>query len=1084
MTQFYNGMEETNWTGWTLSGVVALGPRLLLTCGVDDCSSLSTWTNTAGTNPTVESNRFKWTQTSGTNQIQHNTITPSGDFDARIDADTVTFPTGTTRTNRLFGVFGANNVSVAQTLTTIAMLSTGSVTVGSVSTTPQPVTLRLTRVGNVFTAYYFDYYSTYAWVQVASSTLAYAATGTFILATDTISGSPKTYTDNFRSVYPSVTTGTATSPVMDTVDGVTGIGWFNDYGGTGTVAVTYRTGASSAACSAASYVSATNWAAIAADPNNRYVQVLITFTGGSTSAASPEFGPLLINSSISAANLQLLWKRAVCAAVRHTDTSNRMAVMEPASASNPFTAFWSRYGLGIGQWCAAGNGPSLTFEGTTFNIAQQFVDGFNQTVTDMTGNETLNVEGANYALPGIFRGRSLIVPLITNARKKTWCSNLDTQSAASTLNNHLAFAMNNYAFMNALNIYDVGRWKAYTDTAIDTPYNTLITYSTGAGAWNDNSNHWDTYMSVVTEQLAMFHGVRPTYHNDSTIVPLIKANRRNKALITDPDGESVFNGRSIHSAEREDAPRALTQVAQQITGSGGWAAAREAIGRAVWQTFRRSYIFGYDFMFSPPYRIGNSLTTESYVSRSQLLGNWSTFLGNPGWDANFPSGAGTFTEANASAWAWPNAGIAFCYDGTLDGSAIQLENLSWDLTLGSTSYYASKYMVRATASRFGANVGNDANSQVSPAGNGVEFSSSALSSGNICFLGDASSTGTYHLGATVAAWRTGTARETSATKALTTTSVTVTEIFYAARHHYVVLSKIAGGAATLSSAKVVSPVIPLVSGGALLNTQTNTSGAVWAYGEGPVTGVDPAILAVFIRGVSSNLDTPTASTDYLSSSLQINRFNFGGRSVGVSCSGTQTGNSYYAADVGIAHAAMTAATEATWLTNYSLTGDVVTFTADSNGTPEVVYLAFVSQNLSAQTVGSYAVTGTAVTCFSGKSASADWCGGAGVTLISFNSANLLGLASAGNVSMQVISPTQVTVWWDGLENLTVYLAAWPASGLAYVFATAWDGTLVDVTASCTITAGVSVLIPSSLATTYGFGLVTLQLVTGWSVAWL
>lgn len=75
MAQFYGGLEETPYDGWTLSGLVACGPRLLLTCPVDGLASTTGWTAATGSLPTVEANRFKWAGTAGNTTV---TASPSG----------------------------------------------------------------------------------------------------------------------------------------------------------------------------------------------------------------------------------------------------------------------------------------------------------------------------------------------------------------------------------------------------------------------------------------------------------------------------------------------------------------------------------------------------------------------------------------------------------------------------------------------------------------------------------------------------------------------------------------------------------------------------------------------------------------------------------------------------------------------------------------------------------------------------------------------------------------------------------------------------------------------------------------------
>ncbi len=1067
MAQFYNGLEETAWTGWTLTNVVASGPRLLLTCPVNGLSSTTGWTLNSGVAPTVESGRFKWGG-SAASYTAPSAMNVSGDFDLRVDLDVVTRG-GAVRYNRLGVTLGANSVSVSISATGFELLITSSVNVGTLAVEPMAATLRLARAGNVFTAYYKSLSDPPGtWTTIGTTTQGtYQSTGTVFI--NEAAGTYKVYNDNLRQVIPSQTSGTAESPVMDTADGFCGVGWFSDYGGTGTILVEYRAGATSGACSAATYQAATNWLAITPGAGNRYVQVRLTISSGSTSAASPEVGPILVNGSISQANLQLLLNRAVTSACRHTDSNNRLAALEPASGTAPYTVYWSRFGLGVAALCNGLSSTSLTFEGTTFAFAQQFIDGFDRTQTDMAADEQLNVEAAVFALPGIWAAKASLVPLISGARKTTWKGNIGTQSAAAPSNNHLAFSTSNYAHLDALNTYDGGNWTAYADAALDTPYNALHAFYKGAGAFDDNANHYDSYQFNATEVLGHVATVRPAY-NAASILAWLTGTRRNATQITDPDGETIYTGRSVTCTQRGDGGRMAASAARAY--ATGYDAVRELHGRLVWQTLRRSYLHGFDLFLAPAYREGNLASIEGYGSRGLVLGNWASFLGYLAYDANFPAGAGTFTQQSANVWAWPEAGIATVLgSSSADGVQIQLHAKSSDTTLGATSYYASKYMTRAAASRFGQNVGDDANRQTSPAGMGVVFTSSALSSGNKCFLGDAGTAAVYHLGRSAAAWRSNaSSRQGSATVSLTATGPAVTEIFYACRNHYVVLSKVAAGAATLSNAHVVSPPIPLPAASALTNPATNTSGSTWAYGESA-----SADLSVFVRGVSSNLDTPTATTDYLADASQINRFNNAGQSVGVSCSTTPTGNVYFAADVALSHGTMTASTEATWLTNYSQVGDVVTFTADSNGTPENVYLALVAQNLSGQTIGSYAVTGGSVTCFSGKSSAADWCGGQGVTLIKFGGANAVALASAGNVAYHRATTLLTRVFWDGGSNLTLYPPSWPA-GLATVYAIDWNGSRVDITSSCTLTAGTSLVVPTSAVSAYDFGLVTLELV--------
>lgn len=75
LAQFYGGLEETPYDGWTLSGLVACGPRLLLTCPVDGLATTTGWTAATGSLPTVEANRFKW---AGTAYVLTCTVSTSG----------------------------------------------------------------------------------------------------------------------------------------------------------------------------------------------------------------------------------------------------------------------------------------------------------------------------------------------------------------------------------------------------------------------------------------------------------------------------------------------------------------------------------------------------------------------------------------------------------------------------------------------------------------------------------------------------------------------------------------------------------------------------------------------------------------------------------------------------------------------------------------------------------------------------------------------------------------------------------------------------------------------------------------------
>ncbi len=333
MAQFYAGLEETPYDGWTLSGLVACGPRLLLTCPVDGLASTTGWTAATGSLPTVEANRFKWAGAAG--NTTGTAVTVSGDFDLRCDVDVVTRDAGGARVFRMIATLGSNNVSIALTNAAVQLLTTGASVAATVAQSPLTAAYRLTRVGNLFTAYYrLSADSPGVWNSVGSTTQSYQSSGTVGLIA--ASGTYKIYTDSLRNALPSATSGTATSPVMDTVDGLRGLGWFSDWGGTGTVLVEYRVGDSSAACSAATYATATNWADISPGAGNRYVQVRLTVSGGSTSAASPEVGPILVNGSLSQANAVLLFNRMAACYARHIDSADRPAIGEAASAGNSY----------------------------------------------------------------------------------------------------------------------------------------------------------------------------------------------------------------------------------------------------------------------------------------------------------------------------------------------------------------------------------------------------------------------------------------------------------------------------------------------------------------------------------------------------------------------------------------------------------------------------------------------------------------------------------------------------------------------------------------------------------------------------
>ncbi len=1088
---FLNGLEESpnQYTGWTLSGIAQCGHHLYLSGGgQNNLSALTNWPASSGTRPTVEGARFKYGVITG----QQNNVTdilPNGNFDLRCDLDVITSQlegggSSTFETVQIGFLYGAafcyfffrrpgSSAGVHSSI--------GGVASVSIPTTFRYGSVRINRATNLFTAYYQDQF-TGAWTSLASATNAHVTQTTACFLASSITGTGnKHYLQNLRNVVPTVTSGTATSPVMDTVDGLRGVGWFTDAGGTGTVLVEYRVGQTSGACSAASYQTATSFLPITPQAGNRFVQVRLTISGGSTTAPSPEVGPILVNGSLDQATSTLLFKRMVTSYCRHTNSLNQICQGEATIFKN---ATWSRPALGVGRWVVA-NAQNLTFEGATWDLGAYVINGIVTTFTDAVngygGTNQIQVEAAYTALPGLVAGWSVFGPILTGTQKTNLTTAINTWISQHPAINWNAFAICNRLGLTALwnldGSHTSGQWDStvagvpYTDADSASFLTNLSGGYVGQGAFTDQPGHNDdSYSNAIGLQLGMCLNIKPTYVSAATLIDYIQQGDRSYRQVTGPDGLMALHGRSVGAQLWLEGAQLNFECAE--VASGRYDTAREQASNSVWSMLRFAYQPGYDFMTYTVTRQGATGSIEGYGSNALANGECITSLGL------YATSAALYTSApaayagespGAAIWQGPATGIVF--GGGANDPQLQSHATAYDA--GGGSGYQSKYPMRIGAVHFGQNTGIGSDNAPCPQNGFFYWTDSALSAGNKTSLQKPTTAQAIHTGQGVVVWRSGTPWQFSATVSTGTnaTGVTAAEATYLRGHHAVAVAKVAlvADGRTMSNFGFASPPIPLASGDSLANTATTS---VYAYAEAPSTYQE--ILSVIVTGLTSNLNgagVPRTGTAFLLAANQLNRNNFGGAGVDLlNASATPSGTVYAAADFALSHAAMTAATETAYVGSFSQVGDVITFTFDANGVvaSENVYIGMSAQNLSGQAIGNYSVTGSAVKAFVGKSAAADWFGGSDLTSISFSSVLQATLGVAGNLAIYKKSSATTQVWADQ-GDVTLYAACLP-TGFALVYGYDVFDNAINITASCTVTSGVSVVIPAAVVTTYKFGI--------------
>ncbi len=1052
MAMFLGGLEETSYNGWTLSSVVNVREKLYLTCPYFNCDTTTGTTAISGTVPTVDFARWKFTAT-GEQQLPATMDVGSGnDCDIRVEYDIANLmSSGAAITLKID--FSGTFVSVAINSTPQIVLNRNGTT-STAATTDRFGTLRLVRSGTSWSAYYWDS-RLRAWSTALTGTQSVSGAGT---------GTLKTHAWGVRNVYPSVTSGTAESPVMDTEDGMRAIGWYT-IAGTGTIVVEYRAGNSDANCSAASYVAATSWGPITPSSSNRFVQVRVTYSGGSTTAASPECGPVMIYSTIDAPTARLLFKRFLGMFVRHTDANYRMTINENASAVTPtFTALWSRAMHGVGRYFNSGGPASITFEGTTFDLAVYAIEGLNATATDITGDAQLLVEAANYMLPGLYNGRDALLnhANLTEARKDAWTTAIVAQIAVANSVNWYAFQMCVKSVLNTLRILDATSWSVYSaDSDYSSPWASLEAQQS-EGAWDDfetaGTSHYDVYTQVIGEILNQFCSLF-TSGFDVVVRARCKVNAFNLRQIIDYFGSTITHGRSIHSAGSLHAGHTQQDAGEMMSSGEAMGSAREAYSRAIWQALRFSMFPGFDIVSMTIDRAGDSGSIEAYDTHAVVNSMVGGYMGLIGY-SNICSARVPVTNSNPFAHAWAGMGIVSTQGTNANDPCIYFNGKDYDNAVGPGGRHA--YQTGLNSYMFARNFGA---TQTIPRHTGqFTWRDSALSASNSVLLSKTTTPKCIHCGRAAVMWRSGVGQQWSSTIAGTDTVTTMTEVHVLYQHHATTAVKVALGARTMSLAFYISLGMPLASGASLSNA--DTTGHTYAENAEGLS----AYMKVLEGGASLTL-LRTGTDFYTGEANHDNRRNF--KALPVDCTSgaiSLTGNQYFGADQAYRHAAMVAATEDTWVGSYTRSTDLVTYEADAAGTPALVLVGLVAQTN--PTTGNYTITGT-VNAFVGSKTSPDWGGGSDITLVTYSSQNLVGLASAGNVSWDKVSAAKTRIRWDGGSALTAYPLALP-SGYNRVYVMDWDGSLVNITRLCTIT-GTSVVVPVSAVNNYDFGLVTVDI---------
>lgn len=1051
------GLEESSpYDGATLSNLSVAGQSLTLG-RVHQLNSANGLTLASGTAPTYEFDRARFT---AAGETTWNTALGAG-FDLRVEYDLTTVPQDNSLTGDtvlLSARIDANNHVEVLRSTGFRMVVTQAGVVRSTSTieaaSPRLGRLRLLRAGNVFTASYWSW-ELDAWVSIGTYTQAY--TGTFSARVGSRSAGVKFHMRGLQDALAVSATGSYISAVFEATGGLRGVDYASLAGGTGaTVLVDYRRAATVAGVAGASWLTLATDGSTTIDATLPYVQVRATLSA-TVGVASPTVGAFMARCTLSRETADLLFRRGLAALHRHTDANNRLAINEaafnPTMPGGLTSALIARTGFGYGRWLAQGNSPFVTIDGTSFDSAATFIAGADRLVQDYDYDNGMQVE-ASFLLQALYHGRSVLLPRMTGAQKSDWTTKL-TRSIGVAVGavNYNAFIMHEKRLLTLLSTYDPGYWRTYTDASLDSHFAAIQAAGYSNGSWNDSitAEHRDAYSSAFPIWYANILEVHPNYGNAATMREQSREHAREMAPSVSQDGLPFYYGRSIHAGIWVQYAQTLVPLSRDSEIFRP--KAREAISTGVNSLFAKTMLHGFD-VFAPLLdRRSNSAGAEAYTTHSLLTPQIYGTIGDAAATSEVWEAPAAEVSYPASVNVWQGQGVVSVRGARTGAPLVTLHAKSWDATLTTPLLYGSRYAGRVVSPRFGQNVGAYL-STPSPQNGFWIFRDNALSTNNLCSLQEASSAFTWHLGRAGATWRTGLARQFSATVAGTATTTPMTDIALALDNHIIVVSKIELGARTASLVTLYTPPIPMPPATGLA-VQTTDAAAYWSYGERQIESV----LSTFVRSLTPTT-IPTVESSI--SHAPNNRLWNVGRSGRISTTVSKTGTIYPAADIALLHGQMVPATEASYVTNYSQVGDVVTFDAN---TVDTAWVAFTGQTN--PTHGNWSLTGTDVRAFSGRKTATDYFGAANVTQVSYSGAAQLLASVAANIAAEKVGTTQVKLWTSGGGSLTMK-AAMMASATT-VLAYDRDGLQVDITSQCTFSAG-DVTIPSGVVASYTYGM--------------
>ncbi len=1046
------GLEEAPYTGWTLTNMETAEYKLLLGGAVvDDLDGTTSFSKNSGADATVDFNRLLFEGASDYSR----TMTDDGNFDIRVDYDFSALPGGTDEGLELRVVMDTDYVSI---LTNgdggFRFERTGGTSTATSGTKVPFGTMRLTRVGNVFRAYHRNP-QTLAWVEVGSGTTqAGYATAVDAVHLITSGTGVKVHCDNFRSTLPTDTSGTAVSPVFDTTTGLRGVGWFTT-SGTGAVTVEYRVGPTQLACLGASWQTAASWQPLVHSLDSRYAQVRVTVTGGSTSAASPEIGPVLGHGELTVADSQLLVKRLLASAQRHTDSNYDIAFND-----EPSEIGWGRYGIAAVRFTEGAGSVNMTWQGETWDVADHFIEGLNRCATSAAAQSFTST--AKTAMYAYWLGRDTLLPLTSSGYKTAIATACDNPSIPQT--NFRSFRMLIRSVSDTLDDDDPsGPWTAYSDAFLDTDYEALADDYLGNGVWDDTAEvdqqHIDVYSTVLADTFAAVHAVRPAYEA-SDISAKIRAHAANLRHLTDDDGASWTHGRSIHAGTWVTACNYLSN-AEALEGSD-YACSQEVYTRAFWSYLRWCHQFGFDFTMTNTIRVGSEDAQESYGDFAVITGGIAGGFANHAYSGRYESVAHDGDRLPASglnAWAWPGAQAT-----VTKGVGINDPTMShFGITHDDLNTYVTKYATWGLQSgRF--SKATYVLSSARPTLMDYTWYSRvpAVDSVSIIMLTRPSSTLVVHCGRGTASVRSGNGYDYE-TDALVA-SVDMDEVLVCYQHHAQSLARIASSnAISFTGIKGLPVPTSTAYNSEAWGDEDSGTSPYWHYGY---MAEDQGPLGSLIVDLTGTFTSSTAI-----SPLAHNTENYRGiSSMNVALTATSPATTeMHATDLTLQHNALDTTAELAWIGSFTADGnDGATYLADDDGNPVNVFVDF--DGATNPTPGSWTLTGT-VQAFQGD-ASGTWGGGAPLTAIAFSGQTLLALASAGNASFDVVSTTKTKLWFDGASQLTIQDDILP-SGFNRVYAVNFDGSRVDVTSGCTM-GPTSIVVPVAAVSSYDFGLVALE----------